>query len=174
MKHLLTAILLLGSSLLAFADGKIAVVDFEKAILNTDRVKEKYQELEADPDNMKKMEEAKAIQAEYKQLAERLQKEFPTMSIEEKQKADAQLKSKQADLEHIGRKIQDISLAAIKPIMSDMNRQAQIIVQEIISVEGIGLLLHKTPQAPLVIHADTSFDITAKVTDKLNKLNSKK
>ena len=42
-------------------------------------------------------------------------------------------------------------------------------LREIITSEGIGLLL----QRGAVIHADASYSITAKVTDKLNQMAAK-
>lgn len=174
MKQLLTAVILLTSSFFALADGKIAVVNFEQAVFNTDMVQAKAQELQQDPSYMKNLEEVKAIQSEGKKLVERLQKEAPTMSVEQKQKAEADMKGKQADMEHVARKLKDAEEAALKPIMYELNMKAMSIAKEIVAAEGIGLLLNASAQSQVVLHADTSFDITAKVTDKLNKLNNKK
>lgn len=174
MKHLLIATLLLGSSLLALADGKIAVVNFEQAVFNTDVVQAKAQELQQDPEYIKNMEEVKAIQTEGKKLVERLQKEAPTMSLEQKQKAEADMKNKQSDMEHVARKLKEAEAAVLKPIMYELNMQAMEIAKDIVAKEGIGLLLNASSQTQTVLHADTSFDITAKVTDRLNKLKNKK
>ena len=174
MKHIITAILLLSSSIFAFAEGKIAVVNFEEAVFNTDRVQAKAQELQEDPEYKKNMDEAKAIQEEGKKLMEKLQKEAPTMSREDKQKIEAQVKSKQSDMEYVARKLKEAEEAAIKPLMFQMRLQAMKAAQEIVDAEGIGLLLNASAQSQVVLHADTSFDITAKVTDKLNKLNNSK
>lgn len=172
MKHLFLAVVLFTSSLMAFAEGKIAVVNFEDAILNTDRAQAKARELQADPEYKKNMDQAKIIQAEGKKLLEKYEKEAPTMGAQQKQKMEADLKSKQSDLEYIARKLKEAEATALKPLMYEMQFQATSIAKEIIDAEGIGLLLNGNPQ--LVLHADTSFDITAKVTDKLNKLQKKK
>ena len=50
-----------------------------------------------------------------------------------------------------------------------MGPKVQEVLREIIDAEGIGLLL----QRGAVIHADASYSITAKVTDKLNQLPTK-
>ena len=52
-------------------------------------------------------------------------------------------------------------------LMRDLNQAASVAIKQIIADEGIGLLLAANPQ--VVLHADTSFDISAKLTDKLNK-----
>ncbi|HAN28996.1 MAG TPA: hypothetical protein DCP75_14985, partial [Haliea salexigens] len=50
-------------------------------------------------------------------------------------------------------------------LLQEMSPKVQEVLQELISTEGIGLLL----QRGSVIHADAGYSITAKVTDKLNQ-----
>jgi len=167
MRFFLAAVLL-ASSLLAQAEGKIAVVNFEKAIFNTARVQAKAQQLQADPDYKKNMEEIRSITTEGKRLTEKYQKELPTMSAQQKQKAETDLKGLQSDMEHVARKLKEAEESTLKPLMYEMQAQALNAAKEIVKTEGIGLLLNGDPQ--VVLHADTSFDITAKVTDRLNKM----
>jgi outer membrane protein len=174
MKYLALGFLLLTGSLSAFAEGKIAVVNFELAVFNTDIVKAKVQALQADPTYKKNMQEIQAIQDDGKKLIEKVKKEGPTMSAAQKQQAEADMKSKQSDLEHLAGKLKDAEAAALQSTMYQMQAQAINVAKEIIAAEGIGLLLNASAQSQNVIHADTSFDITPKVTDKLNKLNTKK
>ena len=169
MKRFLAALLWLGTSFGAFADGKIAVVNFEQAILNTDMAQQKIRDLESDADYKANMEEAKKIQEEGTKLTEQFKKEGPIMSQQQKLELEAKLKEKQADLEHVGRKIQEAKKKLLGDVMLSLKVQAMQAAQEIIDAEGIGLLLNASPQAQTVYHADTSFDITAKVTDRLNK-----
>lgn len=169
MKRFLAVMLLLGTSLAALADGKIAVVNFEQAILNTDAAQQKIHELEEDADYKANMNEAKKIQEEGTKLTEQYKKEGPTMSPQQQQELEGKIKEKQADLEHVGHKIQDAKKKLLGELMMGMKLQAMKAAQDIIDAEGIGLLLNASPQAQTVYHADTSFDITAKVTDKLNK-----
>ena len=55
--------------------------------------------------------------------------------------------------------------ASIVALLQELGPKVQEVLREIISSEGIGLLL----QRGAVIHADASYSITAKVTDKLNQ-----
>jgi outer membrane protein len=171
MRFFLAAVLL-ASSLLAHAEGKIAVVDFEKAIFNTAKVQAKVQQLQSDAEYKKNMEEIRSITTEGKRLTEKYQKELPTMSAQQKQKAETDLKGLQSDMEHVARKLKEAEESTIKPLMYEMQAQALNAAKEIIKTEGIGLLINGNPQ--LVLHADTSFDITAKVTDRLNKMGGAK
>lgn len=155
----------------AQASGKVAVISLEQAILNTDTAKAEIQSLENNPDYKANMDEVKKIQASGKALAEKYQKDAAIMSAAQKQEIEAKMKGKQADIEHVGRKLQETKKVLMQSLMRKMGQQAQLAVQEIIASEGIGLLLTANPQ--VILHADTSFDITAKLTDKLNKLPKK-
>ena len=167
MKQILLATALLMCSLAVQASGKVAVVSFEQAILNTDAAKEKIKALESDKEFKANMAEVKKIQEEGKKLAEKYKKDAAIMSAAQKQELEAKIKGKQADIEHVGRKLQESKQALMQGLMRSMATQAQAAIKDIIAVEGIGLLLSANPQ--VVLHADTSFDITAKLTDKLNK-----
>lgn len=172
MKRLLTSILLMSAAIFAQAEGKIAVVNLERAILNTDVAKSRMEALEADEDLKKLFSDAQNIKTELIKLGEEFKKEAPTMSARQQEEFEARAKSKQADLEHINRKLQEVQAGLYKQLMQDMNVQAVEAAKEIVDSEGIGLLLNYVPQQ-IIWHADTSFDITAKVTDKLNKQQTK-
>lgn len=172
MKKLIVAAVLLGSSALAMASGKIAVVNFEQAIMNTDFAQAKVAEIENDAAFKANIEQAKKIQEEGMKLAEKYQKEAPTMSTSQKTALENQIKEKQGDLEHIARKLQETRNALMQSIMQEMNTSATRAARELIDSEGIGLLLNGNPQ--IILHADTSFDISAKLTDRLNRLHSVK
>ena len=166
MKRLFLVALMI-CTVAAQAAGKVAVVSFEQAILNTDAAKAKIKSLETDKDFKANMDEIKEIQSEGQKLAEKYKKEAAIMSPAQKQELEAKIKGKQADIEHVGRKLQESKQALMQGLMREMGINAQKAIKEIIASEGIGLLLAANPQ--VVLHADTSFDITAKLTDKLNK-----
>lgn len=161
------------ASFSALAEGKVAVVNFQAAVFNTDVVKAKYQALQEDAAYKKNIEEIEAIQKSAKELIEKVKKEGPTMSEAQKLQAETEMKGKQADMEYLAKKVKETEAATLQPIMYQMQSQAMSVVKELIASEGIGLLIHASQQSQNVIHADTSFDITAKVTDKLNKMSKK-
>mgnify|MGYP002013418135 CR=1 FL=1 len=53
-------------------------------------------------------------------------------------------------------------------VMQELAPQAQEVLREIIETDQIGLLL----QQQAVIHADLGYNITAKVSDKMNQLGT--
>jgi outer membrane protein len=86
---------------------------------------------------------------------------------QEKQK---NIEFKQADLELIIRKLNAERQEAIKKLMDEIGPHLEAVVKGIIDADGIGLLLDKRTT---IYTADPSFDITAKVTDKLNAASKK-
>lgn len=152
----------------AMAAGKVAVVNFEQAIINTDYAQQEIAKVESDQSFKDRVAEIKKIQEEGIKLAQKYQKEAPTMSASQKQLLENQIKEKQEDLEHVARKIQEIKNILLQNIMEEMDEVTSVAAKELIDKEGIGLLLNGNPQ--IILHADTSYDVTAKLTDRINKL----
>ena len=77
---------------------------------------------------------------------------------------------KQADFELIVRKLNAERQVAGKRLMDNIGPRLESAVKSIVESEGIGLLMDRKA----VIHADATFDITAKVTAKLNTSSTSK
>ena len=73
---------------------------------------------------------------------------------------------KQSDLEYVAKKLQTLQTQNAQRVMQELAPQAQEVLREIIETDQIGLLL----QQQAVIHADLGYNITAKVSDKMNQL----
>ncbi|MEM9253953.1 MAG: OmpH family outer membrane protein [Pseudomonadota bacterium] len=157
--------LILGLPAAAWAQGKIAVVDLQEAILQTDLAQKRLGEVRAQEDYKADKAEFDRLKAEFDELVSKFQKDAAVMSQEQQVAARNKLASKQADLEHVTGKLQKIEQAAGQALLQEMAPRVQEVLQEIIAKDGIGLLL----QRQSVIHADSGYSITAKVTDKLNQ-----
>ena len=101
-------------------------------------------------------------------MVKKFQKDAAVMSQEQQVAARKRLASKQADLEHVTKKLQAAEQAAGQALLQEMAPGVQEVLRDIIASEGIGLLLQRAS----VIHADAGYSITAKVTDKLNQAAS--
>jgi outer membrane protein len=106
------------------------------------------------------------LKQEFEDLAKKFQKDAAVMSQEQQLAARKKLANKQADLEHVTGKLQQAEQAAGQALLQEMSPRVQQVLRELITTEGVGLLL----QQQAVIHADAGYSITAKVTDKLNQL----
>ncbi|MDZ7782554.1 MAG: OmpH family outer membrane protein [Halioglobus sp.] len=153
---------------LGWAQGKIAVVNLEEAILQTDLAQQRLNEVRGEEDYKADKAEFDKLKDEFDELVKKFQKDAAIMSQEQQVAARNKLASKQADLEHVTGKLQKAETTAVQALLQEMTPSVQAVLQEIIEQDGIGLLL----QRQAVIHADPGYSITAKVTDKLNQMSS--
>ena len=149
----------------AMAQGKIAVVNLQEAILQTDLAQKRIDDVRNGADYKADKAEFDKLKGEMEALVKDFQKDAAVMSQEQQTAARQKLASKQSDLEHVGGKLQQAEQVAGQALLQELSPKVQEVLRELISTEGIGLLL---PRAS-VIHADPGYSITAKVTDKLNQ-----
>jgi len=163
-----TAVTVLALTLpaLGWAQGKIAVVNLQEAILQTDLAQKRLSEVRNQEDYKADKAEFEQLKTEFEELAKQFQKDSAVMSQEQQLAARKKLASKQSDLEHVTGKLQQAEQQAGQALLQEMSPRVQQVLRELITTEGIGLLL----QQQAVIHADAGYNITAKVTDKLNQL----
>jgi outer membrane protein len=152
---------------LALAQGKIAVVNLQEAILQTDLAQKRLADVRSQDDYKADKAEFDKLKKEFDDLVKQFQKDAAVMSQEQQVSARQKLASKQSDLEHVTGKLQQAEQAAGQALLQELSPKVQEVLRELITTEGIGLLL---PRAS-VIHADPGYSITAKVTDKLNQQN---
>ena len=159
------AVIALALPVLGWAQGKIAVVDLQEAILQTDLAQQRLNEVRNQDDYKSDKAEFDRLKKEFDELVKNFQKDAPVMSQENQIAARKKLASKQADLEHVAGKLQQAEQGAGQALLQEMGPKVQEVLREIIAADGIGLLL----QRGSVIHADAGYSITAKVTDHLNQ-----
>lgn len=164
------AVAALSLSTVSWAQGKIAVVNLEQAILQTDMAQKRMADVRNQTDYKSDKKEFDRLKEEFDDLVKKFQKDAAVMSQDQQVAARKKLASKQADLEHVTGKLQQSEQAAGQALLQEMSPTVQEVLRDLIASEGIGLLLQRAS----VIHADAGYSITAKVTDKLNQAASKK
>ena len=152
MKMIVVSAALMVTPLAFAAKDKVAVFDVQEAIL-----KSQMKAFESRSDISKMISDAEKLKKDITAL----RSDMKGSDAQEKQKS---AEFKQADFELIVRKLNSERQATGKKLMEDIGPRLETIVKNIVEAEGIGLLLDKKA----AIHADPSFDITAKVTEKLN------
>lgn len=168
-KKMLATLVLALAPLSVLAQGKIAVVNLQEAILQSDVAQARLAEVRNEEGYQSDKAEFDRLKEELDELVREFQKDSAVMSQEQQQAARRRLASKQADLEHVAGKLQQAEQATGQALLNELSPMVQETLRELIATEGIGLLLQRTS----VIHADPGYSITAKVTDKLNQLTSK-
>jgi len=165
LKITIASLALIMLPMMASAQGRIAVVDLEQAILQTDEAQLRLNGLREAEDYKADKTELERLQAEREALIKQIQNDMAVMSAEEQQAARKRLASKNADLEHVLRKLQQSEQELGQGLLQELTPKVQAVLRDLIQSEGIGLLIQRSA----VIHADNGFSITAKVTDKLNQ-----
>ena len=163
-KILVSAALLILPTL-AMAQGKIAVVNLEEAILQTDLAQQRLAEFEKNEDFSDK-NEFENLREELDKLVQEFQRDQAAMSEDQMVAARQKISSKNSDLEYVAKKLQTLQQQNAQRVFQELAPKAREVLRDIITTEQIGLLL----QQQTVIHADLGYSITAKVTDKLNQL----
>lgn len=148
----------------AHADGKIAVIDRQKAILDTVVSKDRLKTLRESADFVANLKERDAAIEQLKALYAKAQKEGPVMSKDQQQALALKVQEKEADVKHAAGKLQSAEQQLAREIIIEFNEKMMAVVNDIIKQDGIGLLLGEEG----VLYADDTYSITARVTEKLN------
>ena len=164
-KFLVSAALLVLPTL-AMAQGKIAVVNLEEAILQTDLAQQRLAEFEKNEDFTSDKNEFESLREELDKLVQDFQRDQAAMSEDQMVAARQKVSSKNSDLEYVAKKLQTLQQQNAQRVFQELAPKAREVLRDIITTEQIGLLL----QQQGVIHADLGYSITAKVTYKLNQL----
>lgn len=163
------AIVAFSVPVLGWSAEKIAVVDVQGAILQTDYAQKRLAEIRNEEDYKKNKAEYDRLKSEGEALLQKFQKDAAVMSQDQKIAAQQKLTSMQEDLDHVTNKLQQAEQTTGQAVLQEMAPKVQDVLREIIEKEGISLLLHRNA----VIHAEQSYSITSQVTDKLNQLAPK-
>lgn len=147
---------------------KIAVVDVQRAVLQTEKAQTKLKELEQQPDYKTNFENFKALEAEYKKMIENYEKERAVMSAEKRDEEERRILDKQQDIKYIASKLQQTQKEYVEQIMQEQGAGIQTVLQNLVGEQGIGLLLRSEARA--ILHADESYDISDQLTERLNAI----
>ena len=160
-------VLLLASGVVS-AQGKIAVLNLEEAIFNTEEAKAQLNALRQTPDYTKNKKEAEDIKKRYEDLANQFNKNRDVMSAEQEAEQARKINDLRADLDFVVKKLQQSEREVAGRIMREMMPKANSVVQDLVKAENIGLLLN----GQAALYSDSSYSLSAKVTDKLNQMKN--
>ena len=93
---------------IVLAQGRIAVVNLEQAILQTDVAQQRLEEFEANEDFASDKSQFDGLRAELDQLVKDFQRDQAAMSEEDQVAARQKMASKQSDLEYVAKKLQTL------------------------------------------------------------------
>lgn len=150
---------------LALAQGKVAVLNLEKAIFETDEAKKQFDALQQTADYQNNKKEYDRLKKQYEDLAQQFNKNRDVMSAEQEAEQARKLKDVETDFEFVAKKLQQAQATVAQKLMRDFAPRANTVVMDLLKAEGIGLLLN----AQAAMYAEPDFVLDGKVTDKLNQ-----
>jgi outer membrane protein len=147
----------------AFAELKIAVVNIQRASGETEEAKALIAKLESDLGA--DQTSVRSLNTEITQLQEKLIKDGDVMSDVEKRKLQKDIEDKQLDYQFQVNKLQKAVNERQQDIVGQMAPKLEVVLKDIIDREKYDLVLHRQN----VLHVAPELDITAQVTEALNK-----
>jgi outer membrane protein len=154
------------TSSFASAEVKIAVVDVQNAILQSEEAKrlltQIQEEFKGEEDEIRK------IQSEAAALLERMNKDADVMSDAEKRRLQQQIESMNNDFVYLRQKLQRQIEERQKELFTGIDSKIQKAIEELVLSEDYDMIL---PRAAALYVTDL-YNITRKVTEKLNQLDA--
>ena len=146
----------------------IAVIDVEAAILGTEVSKQSFEELATSKEWKEVEEDLKLKINEANDIQEKLKKEGPTMSDEDKLESQKRLNSLSQDANFLNQKLTGMRNELVGLIQNEQAPKFQKVVTELMRAKGIKILLHRNA----VLGFDTgdpTLNITPEVVELLNQ-----
>lgn len=164
-KVLLVAGLIFASNAsMAQSEPVVGVVNLEQALFNSQAA----QELQAAINDEFKddQERADRLNTELRTLSERAQRDESIMSDSEKRKVSADAQEKQVQLQMIAERVQGALQQRNQAFIDSQRQNLGAAIEAVVKEGSYNIVLN----AESVAFFDNAFDITAKVTAKLNEL----
>ncbi len=150
----------------ALAEVKIAVVDVQTAILQSEEAKRLMAQIQTEFKT--KEDEIREIQSEAAGMLERAQKDAEVMTESEKRKLQQQIESKNNDFVYLRQKLQREIEERQKELFTGIDAKVQKAIEDLVLEEDYDLILPR--QAALYV--GDLYNITRKVTERLNAIDA--
>ncbi|WP_257255298.1 MULTISPECIES: OmpH family outer membrane protein [unclassified Endozoicomonas] len=143
---------------------KIAVVDSEMAVLESDAAK-KYAK-EAEKTFAPKIKKLKALQDELRALEQKLQKDGPTLTEGQRESRQVEIKRKFEDLQLQDRQLRSEKARSDQTELGKLRPKLEKAIEEVSKEQDYDLVLERGAAR----FVKPGFDITRKVIERMNKL----
>lgn len=166
---LILAMAVAGSlSTTAWAEVKIAIVDVQKAILSSEQARGYMEQIQKEFKDDE--DEIRNLQRDAAALLERLQKDGEVMSDIEKRKLQRQIEDKNDYFVFLRKKLQKQIDDRQQELFAGIDQKVQKAIEELVLSDDFDIII---PRHAALYVADL-YDITRKVTEKLNTMDKPK
>lgn len=165
IKVIASAAFLLTANIALAQTPVVGVVNLEQALFNSQAA----QELQAAINEEFKddQERADRLNTELRDLAAKAQRDESIMSDSEKRKVSSDAQEKQVQLQMIAERVQGALQQRNQAFIDSMRQNLSSAIETVVKEGGYNLVLN----ADSVAFFDNAYDITGKVTAKINELN---
>jgi len=161
---LFVAAAMLGAGSLNAQDSglKIAILDMSTALLNSEVAKGVEEELQAE--TSVDQDKIRALAEQAKKLQDQLQKDAEVLSESEQRRIVGELQELQNQYQFLFQKLNTLSNERRQQFQQAYSANLVQAISEVVEEGGYDLVL----RAEVALYFDSGFDITARVTEKLN------
>lgn len=152
-------------SAVSFADGKIVILDVQAAMLSTDFAKKELAKLDKNSEYAAMKAKLDGLVADMKKLQAAAEKDGLTWSAEQQAEHRKKVEYLRADYELAGKKLQAEQQGVMQRVLQELTPKTRTVLDQLIAADKITLVLNSQS----AIHAAPGSDITAKLTEMLNK-----
>jgi outer membrane protein len=148
----------------AFAEMKIAVLNYQMALLESDAAK-RYA-VDAEKKFGPQLNKLKTLESDAKRIQDRLVKDGDKMQTAERERLELEFKQKARDFQFQSKELNESKAVADREMLKTLKPNLDKAVEEVIKGGSFDLVLERGA----VIDVKPQFDITRQVIERMNKL----
>ncbi|MCP1622433.1 OmpH family outer membrane protein [Pseudomonas sp. LABIM340] len=148
----------------AFADMKIAVLNYQMALLESDSAKQYA--VDAEKKFGPQLTKLKALETDAKALQDKLVNGGSKMSASERDKAEGDFKQKARDFQFQSKELNEAKAVADRDMLKKLKPKLDQAVEETIKKGGYDLVVERGA----VVDVKPQYDITRQVIERMNQL----
>ncbi|AYC32085.1 OmpH family outer membrane protein [Pseudomonas cavernae] len=163
----LTQLVLLAAALMAtpaFAEMKIAVLNYQMALLESDAAK-RYA-VDAEKKFGPQLSKLKTLESDAKRIQDRLVKEGEKLAQAERERLELEFKQKARDFQFQSKELNEAKAVADRDMLKKLKPNLDKAVEEVIKKGSFDLVLERGA----VVDVKPQYDITRQVIERMNQL----
>lgn len=147
----------------AFAEMKIAVMNYQMALLESDAAK-RYS-VDAEKKFGPQLEKLKGLESDAKRIQDRLGKDGDKMQQAERERLELEFKQKARDFQFLSKELNESKATADRDMLKQLKPKLDKSVEDVIKKGNFDLVLERGA----VVDVKPQFDITRQVIERMNQ-----
>ncbi len=143
---------------------KVVVLDVQRAILGTEVATERLKALTEEEEYQEQRSSLQQSLEELRELQRMLEEEAAIMGTQRLAAAQKKMQGLREDIEYRRKKIYDQQTELYEILLKEFRPKVEDIITQMVDEDNLGVIFNQQ----VVYYADGEFDITDKVTEKLN------